>query len=226
MHLVTLSFDDGFARSCPAIAAIYERHGLRACFNVLATGHLPDFVSTDRHLRGLGDFGLWNELAARGHEVMPHGWRHANKTKLPFEEAKELTLRCLDVFERDLRGFTRDRAVYSFPFNASTPELEAWLPTVVRAFRTAGSAINPLPKPGIARLTCAAFGPGNCEQDLDRWLGLLLSAPEGWLIYNTHGLDGEGWGPIGSDYLDRLLGRLREIPSVRVLPAGVALEIP
>ena len=37
---------------------------------------------------------------------------------------------------------------------------------------------------------------------------LLMSEPEGWLVYNTHGLDDEGWGPVRADYLERLLDRL------------------
>jgi peptidoglycan/xylan/chitin deacetylase (PgdA/CDA1 family) len=64
----------------------------------------------------MGDFGLWNELRARGHEVMPHGYRHANKRKMPFADAKELILRCLDVSDRELpRGVSRRprRRLYS-----------------------------------------------------------------------------------------------------------------
>jgi hypothetical protein len=36
MHIVTLSFDDGFQKSNLTIAETYERFGLSACFNVLA----------------------------------------------------------------------------------------------------------------------------------------------------------------------------------------------
>ena len=39
-----------------------------------------------------GDFGLWNDLKARGHEVMPHGYKHANKASIPLAEAKDLIL--------------------------------------------------------------------------------------------------------------------------------------
>ena len=45
-----------------------------------------------------------------------------------------------------------------------------------------------------------------------------------WLIFNTHGLDDEGWGPIRATYLDRLLDKLLAIDSVDILPAGRALE--
>ena len=50
-----------------------------------------------------------------------------------------------------------------------------------------------------------------------------LSFDDGWLIFNTHGLDGEGWGPIRATYLDRLLERLVAMESVVVLPVGMAL---
>jgi hypothetical protein len=36
MHIISLSFDDGFERSNLRIAEIYETLGLSACFNVLA----------------------------------------------------------------------------------------------------------------------------------------------------------------------------------------------
>ena len=36
MHIISLSFDDGFERSNLRIAEIYETFGLSACFNVLA----------------------------------------------------------------------------------------------------------------------------------------------------------------------------------------------
>ena len=43
-HVVTLSFDDGFRASSLKTAEIYERYGLSACINVIATAHR--YVST------------------------------------------------------------------------------------------------------------------------------------------------------------------------------------
>ncbi len=224
MHLVTLSFDDGFLKSNLRIAELYEKYGLSACFNIVATAHLKSFEPPNpHHLRPVGDFGIWNELQARGHEIMPHGYRHANKQQLPFDQGRELILRCLEVFARELKGFDARQAIFNFPYNASTPELEAWLPTVVRAFRTGGSGFHPLRHRGQVKVTATAHGPGNCEADLDAKLEQLLSKPSGWLVYNGHGLDEEGWGPIRAEYLDRLLARLTSIQSVRVLPTGRAL---
>lgn len=226
MHMVTLSFDDGFLASNRKIAAMYEARGLSACFNVVAMfdrdGPPPDRWQTP----GLqGDFDDWNELQARGHEIMPHGYRHVNKAKLPFDEAQRSIRQCLDVFADRLEGFDARQAVFNFPYNASTPELEAWLPSVVRAFRARGGGINPLPHAGQVKLTTTGFGPPNCEADLEGEIAELLSRPSGWLIYNTHGLDDEGWGPIGSDYLARLLDRLLAMPTVKVMPAGAALRL-
>jgi peptidoglycan/xylan/chitin deacetylase (PgdA/CDA1 family) len=227
MHIVTLSFDDGFEASNRNVAEIYEKRGLSACFNVLATAHLSTFVPPNRYMATcpVGDFRLWNQLQARGHEIMPHGYKHANKAALPLAESQRLILDCLAVFSRELEGFKAREAIFNFPYNQSTPDLEAWLPSVVKAFRTSGNGINPLPHAGQVKLTTTGFGPGNGERHLDAEIGKLLSLPSGWLIYNTHGLDEEGWGPIGSDYLGRLLDRLCAIGTVRVLPAGKALGL-
>ncbi|MFB3881217.1 MAG: hypothetical protein ACE149_08130 [Armatimonadota bacterium] len=221
MHIVTLSFDDGFRLSNLKIAEIYERFGLKGCMNVLAA---PRDLVTEQYEWGLdrGDFPLWNELQARGHEIMPHGYNHANKREIGFQRAKDSIVRCLDIFAEKLDGFDAKRAVFNFPYNQSTHEIEAWLPSVVRAFRTGGGGLNPLPSPTTVRLTTTGFGPGNCEEHLDREIEKLLSQPEGWLVYNTHGLDEEGWGPIRASYLEKLLPRLLE-KGVEVLPAGVAL---
>ena len=62
----------------------------------------------------------------------------------------------------------------------------------------------------------------NCEQYLDEHIDQLLALPSGWLIYNTHGLEDEGWGPIRAEYLEALLERLTKIKSVRILPVGKA----
>ncbi|MEX2233639.1 MAG: polysaccharide deacetylase family protein, partial [Cyclobacteriaceae bacterium] len=196
-HFVTLSFDDGFKKSSIRTAEIFEKHNLSACINVIATAHLREFkLPSEYHNWPVGDFGLWNELKQRGHEIMMHCYKHANLTQLSFEEGKDQILRCIDFFSKELKGFSPRESVYNFPFNASTPELENWLPTQVKAFRTGGPAINPPPHTGQVKLTCTSFGPANIDKHLDAQINDLLSKTAGWLIYNTHGLDEEGWGPV------------------------------
>lgn len=224
-HLVTLSFDDGFRKSCLRVAEIYESFGLSACLNVIATAHQPGFVlPNEYHKWPVGDFRLWNELQARGHEIMPHGYKHANLKELPLAESQDLIRRCLDVFAEELQGFRLDRAVFNFPYNASTTELETWLGSQVMAYRTAGPAINRLPHRGQQKLTCIAGGPDNIDEHLTHEIDSLLAAPSGWLIYNAHGLDEEGWGPLHADTLRRLLDRLVSTAGVTVVPAAKALR--
>ncbi len=213
MRFLTLSWDDGFRRSSLRTAQIFERFGLQAEFNVVAT------VGGSEH----GDFALWNELQARGHVIQPHGYQHADKSKLPLREAQRLILRCLEVFSTRLEGFAASTTIFAFPYNASTPELEAWLPRVVRAYRTGpGPTLNPLPAPGTLKLTTT--GCQDAEAGLQQGLKDLQAAEAGWLIYNIHGLDGEGWGPVRADYLLHLLDSLVGQPHLRILPARDVLN--
>lgn len=225
-HIVSLSLDDGFRKSTIKTAEIYERYGLKACFNVVAMGGEPGFCfpnygPTPAGL--LGDFGLYNELVARGHEVAPHGYAHLNKSKMKLEDAKESILRCLDVFQEKLAGFEAKKCVFNFPYNATTPELLAWLPSVVRATRGGASehGINPLPTRETVVLKTTAYGPDNCDAHLEMCVNALLDGPPGWLVYCGHALDGdEGWGPMSENYLEGLLDRLVQMPNVKVWPVG------
>ena len=224
-HIVSLSFDDGFEKSFIKTAEIYERHQLSACFNVLATGHEKNFNPVGAYIESslLGDFELWNELKKRGHEVMPHGYRHADLTDIPLSEAKNLIKKTLDVFETQLEGFDVATSIFNFPFNASNQVIEDWLSNEVFAFRTSGRAWNPLPFNGQKKLTCISKGPENLDDFIQAEINKFLAGPSGWFIFNTHGLDGEGWGPMSSSLLDELLDRLTSMDYVSVLPVGSAI---
>ena len=142
---------------------------------------------------------------------------------MSFQHAQKSITRCLGIFSQDLKGFDAQQAVYNFAYNASTLEIEAWLPNGVRAFRTGGEAINPLPFRGQVKLTTTGYGPDNCEHHLDEHIAKLLARPSSWLIYNAHGLDDKGWGSIRAEYLEALLARLVKIENLEVLPVGKAL---
>jgi len=224
MHLISIAFDDGFRRTSLKVAEIFEQFGISAGFNVIAKGGEPGYKPVDRyHDFPRGDFELWNELKERGHEVMPHGLLHLNKADLPFEEAANHIQLALDIFREKLIGFDPKKAVFNFPFNVSTPGLETWLRGKVRACRVGGDGINPLPHPDQFIIRGSLFGPGRCENDLNREIERLLMEDSGWLVYCAHGLDNEGWGPMRTDYLKRLIDRLLAIKSVKLVPAALAL---
>jgi len=224
-HIITLSFDDGFKKSSIKTAEIYEKHGLTSCINVIATAHRRQFeLPSEYHQWPVGDFTLWNELKRRGHEIMPHSYQHTNLTGIPLAEARDLVNRCIDVFNEELEGFRAEESVFNLPYNASTPELEAWLKTRFRAIRTHGDAVNPLPFKGQFRLGCTSHGPENIDNHLTDTINSFLEGPSGWLVYNTHGLDDEGWGPLSSSLLDELLDKLSGMEHVEVLPVIPALD--
>lgn len=226
-HILTLSFDDGFKKSFYQTAEIFERYNLRACLNVIASGHLSGFnAPASFHKDMRGDFSDWNALQKRGHEIMPHSWDHSHIAQIPQEKATEDIMKCLKYFEENLEGFIASKVVYNFAYNESNPELDKYALTKFRAVRTQGdTALNPIPvnsKP--VRLGCWSFGPDNADKWVEEQVNKFISGNGGWLILNLHGLDEEGWGPISSQYLIDLLKRLVKIDSLDILPAGVVLS--
>jgi peptidoglycan/xylan/chitin deacetylase (PgdA/CDA1 family) len=226
-HYITLSFDDGFKKSFYKIADIYEEYGLKACLNVIASGYFKEVEGN-----ALGNFDDWNKLQSRGHEIMPHSWEHQNLTELPLQKATDKITKCLDHFEKNLEGFDTSKAVYNFAYNASNTELEDFALERVRAVRTGGwhfgndTAINPLPAiAGPVRIACQSYGPDNADVWVEKQVNDFLLRQGGWLVLNLHGLDGEGWGPVSSEYLSDLLKRLSKIDYLSVMPAGDVLEV-
>jgi len=100
------------------------------------------------------------------------------------------------------------------------------------ALRTGGwdilvkdTMINKFPKNGTpVRLGCWSFGPENADKWVEQEVSKFLRGSKGWLILNLHGLDEEGWGPVSSVYLEKLLERLVKIDYLDVLPAGMVLD--
>ncbi len=223
-HSLTLSFDDGFKKSFYKVAEIFEAHGLSACFNVIASGHLPSFQKVDDWILPelLGNFDDWNALKRRGHEVMPHSWKHLNLARQPLEESKELILKCLDYFTENLEGYENEEAVFNFPFNSSTQELEEFTLSKVLAIRSYEN--NESSKDNLFRKGCRTMGPTNIDSWVDKQIKNFLKSKGGWLVLNVHGLDDEGWGPMSSDFLSKLLTKLISVEKLEILPTGYVLN--
>lgn len=226
-HIITLSFDDGFKKSFHHAAEIHEEYGYRACLNVIASGHLPEFQQVDQWIQPelMGSFDDWNNLKSRGHEVMPHSWKHLNLARRDIEESKDLITKCLEYFEDHLDGYKNEEAVFNFPFNASTSELEAWTLKQVMAIRTRGETGGAIAKDdSIFRQGCNFFGPDLIDDWLEKSIADFLQSEGGWLVLNMHGLDGEGWGTCSSACLDRELRKLSQIDHVDVLPLAEVIK--
>ena len=228
-HALSLSFDDGFKKSFYRIAEIHENHGLNACLNIIATGHMKSFSTEPKWIPQnlLGDFNDWNKLKERGHEIMPHTWKHLNLSEIPVEKAKENIEKCLNYFEEHLSGYTSEGAVYNFAYNASTTELEDFAMTKVSAIRTGGwlvlndSKVNAFPVKELPlRLGCWGHGPDFCDDYVEQEINKFLASEGGWLILNLHVMFKEVLRRVSTTYVDKLLKRLTKIDFLEISPTG------
>jgi peptidoglycan/xylan/chitin deacetylase (PgdA/CDA1 family) len=214
-RLLTLSFDDGFRASTLKTAELFERFGLRAEFNVVATfGQGKPAIH--------GDWALWNDLVARGHSVQPHGYNHTDKSQVGFGEGRDLILRCLDLFATKPPRLLPRAVDLLF----SLQRLHARTGAVATDHRAGvpngGGADQPVAAGEYS--TPDHGGWQDAEEWLDRCMDDLLARDHGWLIYCAHGLDGEGWGPLRSEYLERMLERLVQSENLGLLPARDVLD--
>jgi peptidoglycan/xylan/chitin deacetylase (PgdA/CDA1 family) len=202
---VAMIFDDGFANSDRKIADIFESHGLRATFAVLAD-------ASERSLGSHGNWALWNELHARGHHVLPHGWNHDDLVEKPIEPAKASLLRCFDAFTDNLRGFDRAATLFCPPNNSMYPELCDWLLTHVSAVRINGTGLNTAADLASGVWHTLGHGPGLCDDHLAKTLETARQTRPAALVYTLHALDDEGWGPISTAGLHKTLDLLTADP--------------
>ena len=74
------------------------------------------------------------------------------------------------------------------------------------------------------RLGCWSHGPDFCDHYVETEINKFLESDGGWLILNLHGLDKEGWGPISTQCLDKLLKRLSTLDHLALLPTAQVLK--
>ena len=211
---VGLIFDDGFVPSTLVTAKLFEEFRLPAVFAVLAEpgDFAPEFVK--------GDFGLWNELQARGHIIQPHGLTHAKLSELPHERATDEIARCLDAFSERLRGFEPKRAVYCYAYNSATPQLNEWLRPRVRAFRQVGSGFLSDADLAAGFWHSDAIGPHDPGDELIAVLDRVRRERPPAFLFTLHGLDGEAWGAIALPKLRRVLEIITTDDALEYWPVG------
>lgn len=199
---VGLIFDDGFARSSLATAALFEEFNLAAVFAVLAEPRdfAPKFIK--------GDFALWNELQSRGHVIQPHGYTHAKLTEIPFDAAVNQMERCLATFTEKLDGFDAKRAVYCHTYNCGNPALNAWLQPRVHAIRQDGTGFHSQREIDSKIWHSTAIGPHDPGDELLSLLDRVARERPHTFLFSLHGADGEAWGAIALDKLRRVLNRI------------------
>jgi hypothetical protein len=206
---VGLVFDDGLKDSVYPLVACFERHGLRADLAIIAE---PDAGPLAGQALG---WEVWRTLSARGHRIHPHGLDHQNEATQPLAIAQERIERCLERFAHELPGFVASDAVFHYPYNSTTPELDAWLRTQVRATRAGGTGLMSAAEVASGAWHCTCFGPGPADEHLHAMLDQAIAVGAHTLLFMAHGLDGEGWGPLGLSALDSALERIVRDPRLR-----------
>ncbi|RQH13006.1 hypothetical protein D5R40_34665, partial [Okeania hirsuta] len=66
--------------------------------------------------------------------------------------------------------------------------------------------------------------PKNIDSWVKKQVNRFLKSDGGWLILNVHGLDDEGWGPMSTTFLRKLLKRLTKVETLEILPTGYVLN--
>lgn len=216
---MSFCFDDGFRETAGKVWSLFGQRTLGATFCVLAAPELAadPFIRT----RPIADWGLWREAAAAGHEVEPHGWAHERLGGLPFEAACEGLDRTLDAFQLELPGFDPARQIFHLAYLvAPQPVVDHLSSKVLGVRRGLGQAgLNATPRRDV---DCITFGDP-ADDLLTARLDRFLADEHGWLVLVLHGLDGEGWGPVRSEVLERQVDRLLAA-GVRIAPAGQVLR--
>lgn len=109
---VVLTFDDGpMPGKTETILATLDRYGVKATF--LMVGQMAKAHPA-----------LARKVAARGHSIGSHTWRHANLAGLGYDQAMTEILKGEDAVEK---GSGTDAGFFRFPYLASTPKLRAAL---------------------------------------------------------------------------------------------------
>jgi peptidoglycan/xylan/chitin deacetylase (PgdA/CDA1 family) len=224
MRIVSFCFDDGFARSARQVRAIFEARGLRACFAVLAAPELAE----DPYIRAapIAGWPVWREVLDAGHEVHPHGYAHEHLGRIAVDAARESVERTLAIFAAELPAFEASQAVFHLAYLAAPQPVTNWLGERLLGVRmrteTDGwNDLRGLQRGGV--VSCVTFGPDDTETRLSRRLETFLAGPPGWLVIVLHGLDGEGWGSLAYEALERTLDTLLG-QAVEIAPPGAVLR--
>ncbi|HJV84104.1 MAG TPA: polysaccharide deacetylase family protein [Noviherbaspirillum sp.] len=180
------TFDDGYPSSA-TIARIFEEHGVRATFYIVA--NTADYAG----------WSLWKDLAAKGHEIGNHSMTHRVDMSDPTVSDQTLNTEIKDsrsVIAQNTGIFPR---TFAFPWHAYTPHAMSiaeqnhyfvrkvaiddptyrWVffdqdhtPTLAEALKNANDTLSEVVSIG------------------------------GWMVAGGHGVDGDGWSPVTSQFLE------------------------
>ncbi|RJF92085.1 polysaccharide deacetylase family protein [Noviherbaspirillum saxi] len=180
------TFDDGYTSS-DKIAAIFESFGVRATFYIVA--------STVQDLTG---WTFWKDLANKGHEIGNHSMTHAIEMADPSLSDQTLNSEINGAQQMIEQQLGIRPLSFAFPWHQYTSKALAMANTSHLAVRKLDM--------GESAYAFAFFDQDHSSSlsaaltEANNQLANMVSAG-GWLVAGGHGVDGDGWSPVTSQFL-------------------------
>lgn len=120
---ISYTFDDGIREQYTLAVPMLDEVGFKGTFYVIP-GQIPadSDQPDDKMPRKIMSWKDLKKMADNGHEIGNHSWSHPNLTQLPPVQAEEQLTTAFDAIARHIG---RPPLTIAFPFNASTPEIQA-----------------------------------------------------------------------------------------------------
>ncbi len=124
---VSYTFDDSLRDQYTLAVPMLNEVGFKGTFFVIpgSTAETPELAEQKRNEKRAWGSISWpelNEMATQGHEIASHTWSHRSLSKLTPEEVIAELTRSSDAIQARLG---RAPLTLAFPFNQSTPEVQA-----------------------------------------------------------------------------------------------------
>jgi peptidoglycan/xylan/chitin deacetylase (PgdA/CDA1 family) len=185
----TYTFDDGNPSSS-TIASIFESYGLRATFYIVA-GAVPD-----------AQWSMWRGLQAKGHEIGNHSMTHTIDLSDPTLSDQTLNTEINDAQTLIAQKLGTRPMTFAFPWHAYSD----------RSLKVALQHHFAVRKPNIGESTYHfvffdqdhSVDEAHALADANAQLADTV-AVGGWFVAAGHGVDGDGWSPITSNFLNQHL---------------------
>jgi peptidoglycan/xylan/chitin deacetylase (PgdA/CDA1 family) len=183
------TFDDGNVSS-PVIASIFESYGLRASFFIVA-GAVPDT-----------QWSMWRDLAGKGHEIGNHSMTHTIDLSDPTLSDQTLNTEINDAQTLIAQKLGTRPLAFAFPWHAYSD----------RSLKVAFQNHFAVRKTDIGESTYHfvffdqdhSVDEAHALADANAQLADTV-AVGGWYVAAGHGIDGDGWSPITSNFLNQHL---------------------
>jgi peptidoglycan/xylan/chitin deacetylase (PgdA/CDA1 family) len=204
-RLVSITFDDGFRSAAEAATPILERFCYAATFYLVTGWVKPERARISEAYnvgRCHGDWPFWQNVSLRGHEIGSHGFSHMNaRGKVAAVAPWLLTRDIRRSFEDIRRQVPHDEYTISMPWNASSAISQRAASAYFSGCVAGDSAVRYNNLSDLDRYSVQAWAPESSHAQEDYRIAIEGIPDRGWLVFQFHSFDQEGWEPITTSHL-------------------------